>query len=126
MGEPGGIGPEVIVKAMFCAEIRNYCSPVVIGDLEVMKEAVKLTGLPLRVRSILKVSESIPAAGDIELIHVASYPSFKKGCPSKKAGRAVVKYIRKAVGLALKKDISAIVTAPISKGSLRLAGYKWP
>ena len=38
MGEPGGIGPEVIVKALFCAEVRDYCRPVVIGDAGVLNE----------------------------------------------------------------------------------------
>ena len=51
---------------------------------------------------------------------------FKKNVPSRGAGRAVVKYITKAVELALNKDVAGMVTAPISKESLSLAGYSWP
>ena len=126
MGEPGGIGPEIIVKSLYCAEIKNYCNPIVIGNAEVMREAVKLTGLPLKVKSISNLSDSKPTVGRIEVIDIRSPQPFKKGVPSKKSGIAEVKYIKKAVELALKKDVKAIVTAPISKQSLKLAGYKWP
>lgn len=126
MGEPGGIGPEVIVKALSSAKIRGCCAPVVIGNAEVMKEAVKLTGLPLKVRSISNLSESKPAIGIIEVLDVKSPSSFKKNTPSKNAGKAVVSYIEKAVELALRNEVSAIVTAPISKESLKMAGCKWP
>ncbi|RJQ23184.1 MAG: 4-hydroxythreonine-4-phosphate dehydrogenase PdxA [Nitrospiraceae bacterium] len=126
MGEPGGVGPEVVVKALSRAEIRRLCSPIIIGDAEVIKEAVRLTGLSLGVRSIADPSKSKPAAGEIEVIDIKSRSAFKKCAPSKNAGRAVVSYIRKAVELALSREVSAIVTAPISKESLRLAGHKWP
>ena len=126
MGEPGGIGPEVIVKALHCAGTSNYCAPVVIGDTEVMRDAVSLTGLPLKIKPISSLSQSKPARGSIELLDIKSHSPFSKGVPSKNAGRAVVSYIRNAVSLALENEVSAIVTAPISKESLKMAGYKWP
>ncbi|MEW6714161.1 MAG: 4-hydroxythreonine-4-phosphate dehydrogenase PdxA [Nitrospirota bacterium] len=126
MGEPGGIGPEIIVKALSRAERRDYCSPVVIGSIEVIKNAVKLSGLPLKVKSISGFSESKPIAGIIEVFEVKSPSSFKKNAPSKNAGKAIIRYINKAVELALKKEVAAIVTAPISKESLKMAGCKWP
>jgi 4-hydroxythreonine-4-phosphate dehydrogenase len=126
MGEPGGIGPEVIARTLYCAEIRDYCNPIVIGDAEVIKEAVKLTGLPLKVSSISSLLDSEPKVGAIEIINVKSRLPVKKGFPSKSSGRAVVKYAKKAVELALRNEVSAIVTAPISKESLKMAGYVWP
>ncbi len=132
MGEPEGIGPEIIVKALFCAGIMDYCSPIVIGDAGVMNTAVKLTGLPLKVVSLPDLSDSKPAVGRIEVLDIKSPQevtksmSLKKCMPSRDSGRAVVAYIKKAVELALKKDVKAIVTAPISKESLRMAGYRWP
>ncbi len=126
MGEPGGIGPEVIVKALHCAGTSNYCAPIVIGDTEVMRDAVSLTGLPLKIKPISSLSQSKPAKESIELLDIKSHSSFSKGLPSKNAGRAVVSYIRNAVSLALENEVSAIVTAPISKESLNMAGYKWP
>lgn len=125
MGEPRGIGPEIIVKALFCSEIRNCCNPVVIGDSEVMKKAVELTCLPVKVAAISSLSGSKPAAGRIEVLNVRSHLPAK-GISPEESGRAVVKYLRKAVSLANKKEVQAIVTAPISKEALKMAGYKWP
>ena len=126
MGEPGGIGPEVIVKALFCAEVRDYCRPVVIGDAGVLNEAVRFSGLPIEIRPISAISRSKPAVGIIEALDIKSGAPFKRGIPSKNAGRAFVKYVKKAVELAARNEIDAIVTAPISKESLKLAGYPWP
>jgi len=126
MGEPGGIGPEVIVKALFCAEIRNYCNPIVIGDVRVMKDAVKLTGLPIKISTVSNPLESKTDIGKIEVIDIRSSASFKQGEPSKDAGRAIIKYIKKATEFALKGEVHGIVTAPISKESLKMAGYSWP
>lgn len=126
MGEPRGIGPEIIVKALFCAEIRNYYRPVVIGDAAVIRKAVKLTGLPLKVVTISSVAASKPMIGKIEVLDIKSPLSLERDATSRDCGRAVVKYIKKAVELVLKKDVKAIVTAPISKESLKAAGYSWP
>ncbi|MEW6599893.1 MAG: 4-hydroxythreonine-4-phosphate dehydrogenase PdxA [Nitrospirota bacterium] len=126
MGDPGGVGPEIIVKALYCAEIREYCNPLVIGSADVLYEAVKLTGLPLKIRPIPGLSASQPEIGTIEVLDIRSRSSFKKNVPSKSAGRAFVKYIKRAVDLAMTKEIDAIVTAPISKESLKMAGYPWP
>ncbi|MBI5026358.1 MAG: 4-hydroxythreonine-4-phosphate dehydrogenase PdxA [Nitrospirae bacterium] len=128
MGEPGGIGPEVIVKALYCAEIRQYCDPVVIGDIATIKEAVKITGIPLKVVPVSMTLDLKPRAhlGEIEIIDVKTTLPFKKGIPSAESGRAVVSYIKEAVELAIKGKVHAIVTAPISKESLKMAGYPWP
>lgn len=126
MGDPGGIGPEVIVKALYSGEIRQYCDPLVVGDIGTIKETVSLTGLPLKVISLSRISDSEPEAGKIEVLNIKSSVSFRKCAASAEAGRAVVSYIKKAVELALKKEIKAVVTAPLSKESLRIAGYSWP
>ena len=126
MGEPCGIGPEVIVKALCSSGIRDCCNSVVIGDAEVIKEAVRLTGLEFKVRSIPDIQDSRPGKGVIEVCNVKSRLPVRKGSPSGAAGRAVVKYVKKAVSLALNNEVKAIVTGPISKESLQLAGHKWP
>jgi 4-hydroxythreonine-4-phosphate dehydrogenase len=126
MGEPGGIGPEVIVKALYQAEIRNVCDPVVIGDASVMQEAVRAAGLPVKIRTISDIPEPGTGTGYIDVIDIRSRLQGRKGVPSRSAGTAVIKYIRKAVELALADKADAIVTAPISKESLSMAGSKWP
>jgi 4-hydroxythreonine-4-phosphate dehydrogenase len=126
MGEPGGIGPEVIVKTLYESSLRKYIDPIVVGSAKVMNEAVKLTGLPLKVRRLSRVSDSRPCSNIIEVIDEKSALSLKKGAPSRNAGRSIVKYIKTAVRLAINNDVKAIVTAPISKESIALAGYSWP
>lgn len=125
MGDPRGIGPEVIVKAFYCAEIRDFCSPIVIGDSGVIKKAVELTGLPIKVESIANLSDSKPDVGRIEVLEVRSNRPKKEGI-ARDAQRAVIKYIEKAVDLALKKEVSAVVTAPVSKESFKIAGISSP
>jgi 4-hydroxythreonine-4-phosphate dehydrogenase len=125
MGEPGGIGPEIIVKALSCLKARGCC-PVVVGNGAVMKDAVKLTRLPLRVRTIENVARSQHEQGVINVLHINVPGTAKRGSPSKSAGTAVVKYIRKAVELSLNHEVDAIVTAPVSKESLKMARQPWP
>jgi 4-hydroxythreonine-4-phosphate dehydrogenase len=125
MGDPGGVGPEVIVKTLSSAEVREMCIPLVIGSSRIIQDAVRLAKLPLRVVSVSAVPDSIPPAGTIAVYEIASSHKFRQGMPSKSAGKAAVSYITKAVDLALRKRVWAVVTAPISKESLSMAGYSW-
>jgi 4-hydroxythreonine-4-phosphate dehydrogenase len=112
MGDPNGIGPEVVVKALCCAEIQELCEPVVFGSAEILEEAQKLFGL----------------RADCELIEAGDFgkDSLMPGTADEAAGRASLSYIEKAVDAALKKEIDALVTAPICKESIHMAGSKHP
>jgi 4-hydroxythreonine-4-phosphate dehydrogenase len=126
MGDPGGIGPEVIVKALYHKEVRNCCSPVVVGDARVMKKALELTELPLEVKVVSGLSVSAQPGRIVEVLDIGSRSPFRKGVPSSSSGAVAVICVRKAVELALKNQVKAVVTAPVSKESLNMAGYKWP
>ena len=125
MGEPWGIGPEVIVKALHSGRAGKRIIPVVIGNVNVMWEAARMTGLPIRVRKVSDISGLVPEQGLINVLDIRSELTLIKG-PSKSSGKAVIEYIKTAVDLALEGKVEAIVTAPISKESLKLAGAKWP
>jgi 4-hydroxythreonine-4-phosphate dehydrogenase len=125
MGEPGGVGPEVIVKAMSRLRVRG-CILVVVGNAGIMRDAVKLTELPLQIKTIENIRQVKHERGIINVLNIPSRLSAKKRLSSKSAGTAVVKYIRKAVELALNHEVDAIVTAPVSKESLKMAGHPWP
>jgi len=126
MGDPGGVGPEVIVNALNRRDIQSSCAPVVIGNSGIMREAVKLSKLPLKVRELSSISKAKPRAGVIEVLEVKSRLAANKCKPCISAGNAVVKYIKESVKLALNNEVSAIVTAPISKESVKMAGHSWP
>ena len=123
MGDPGGIGPEVAIKAINHKDILNVCRPVIIGDFEVIKEAARLAGSSL----ILKKVDTLHEASDeIPVIEPYVVREFEHNKPGAKAGLAVYAYIQKAVSLAIQGEVKAITTAPISKESLKMAGLHWP
>ncbi len=126
MGDPGGVGPEIIINALSSEEIGGIRPPVVIGDRIVMEEALRLLDLPLRMRIISSPAESNPSGGVIEMIDLAALTRFEKGRPTAEGGKASAAYIRRAVELASAGKIDGIVTAPISKEALKMAGIKWP
>ncbi len=126
MGDPGGIGPEVVLKALSSPEIRKLCVPIVIGDASVVEEALALLKVPLKLRIIKSSKEAGTARHSIDLIHQATKKKFRKKRPTAEGGGACADYIIKAIGLALNKRVDGIVTAPISKEGLKMAGFRWP
>jgi 4-hydroxythreonine-4-phosphate dehydrogenase len=112
MGDPNGIGAEVIVKALLCSEIQSLCVPLVFGDAQILEEAKKLTC----------ISNEVKVISITKLDREGSRP----GRPDRKAGEASLLYIKEAVQFALDGKVDAIVTAPISKESIHLAGAKYP
>ncbi|MCL0061685.1 4-hydroxythreonine-4-phosphate dehydrogenase PdxA [Thermodesulfovibrionales bacterium] len=115
IGDPAGIGPEITLKSLTSREILGVCSPAVVGDKAVIEEAIERLKIPVNHKSF-------------ELIDVSEVKmrGFKKCIPTPAGGKACVSYIKKAVELALNKTVDAIVTAPISKESLKMAGFSWP
>lgn len=126
MGDPGGIGPEIIVKALYRSEIRDFCIPVVVGDRIVMEEAIELLKLPIKLKIFDSSDKAVSELGSIELIDTGALKQFQAGKPTAEGGAAGVSYIKQAVEFALSKKVDAVVTAPISKEALKMAGFNWP
>ncbi len=112
MGDPNGISPEIVVKAVNAAEVSDVCSPVIYGSRQVLESAAALTGMKLNCR-IFDPFEF--GTGDLRPCRV-----------DRKAGEASLAYIREVVKAAVSGGVDAIVTAPISKESTHLAGSKFP
>lgn len=123
-GDPAGIGPEAVVRAI--PSINQNCLPLVIGDLCVIKEAVSLFKAPLKIKTIDNTGDAFSSPDTLWLLDLKRLKAFKKGGPDAENGAACAEYIKKAVELAMAKEVDAIVTAPISKEALKLAGLKWP
>ncbi len=126
LGDLAGIGPEIIIKAVSSPEILSICSPVVIGDRMAVEETLCLFDLSWKIKVITSPEESQPEKETIELIDLKLLKKFVTGKPDAENGKACAGYIRKAVELAVNKEVDAIVTAPISKEALNMAGIKWP
>ncbi|MGI9534869.1 MAG: 4-hydroxythreonine-4-phosphate dehydrogenase PdxA, partial [Thermodesulfobacteriota bacterium] len=112
MGDPNGIGPEIVLKSVNDLQVENICVPVVYGSKKVLRKAELETGLTL----------------ECEIVDDGNFADLQvePGVNNKEAGKASLLYIEQAVKDALDKKIDAIVTAPISKESIHLAGSEFP
>ncbi len=134
MGDPLGIGPEVVVKALADARIRQSANFVIYGDNECLLAAAELAGVhPTWFRVPSKsVGEELPMFGDMTVIDyaiAAELPS-KRG-PSREGGLASKMFVEDAITDAMRprehrRHLDAIVTAPIAKESWHRAAYRWP
>jgi 4-hydroxythreonine-4-phosphate dehydrogenase len=129
MGDPCGVGAEVIVKALCSPEISLCCNTVVIGDRAAMERAIAVCGLPLQLQVVTRAEQArrVPA-GRIALLETSSLYSgdMKYGEPTGASGKAAYGYICEAARLCLDGTFAAMVTAPISKEALNRAGYSYP
>ena len=112
MGDPNGIGPEIIAKAVQSNEVLNICKPVIYASSSVLRKAEKDFGLTIDCKI-----EDKDNFKDLEVIPAEI---------NKQAGESSIYYIKEAVKDALNKKIDAVVTAPISKESTHLAGSVYP
>jgi len=128
MGDPAGVGPEVTALALARSEVRALARSVVIGDASVMAEAARIVGADLTVRAIGSLDEADPATDALWVLDLGNRPvaSLERGQVDPLNGKAAFEYVERAVTLALTNEIDAIVTAPLNKESLNLAGYPYP
>ncbi len=126
MGDPAGIGPEVILKTLLQGDIYQVCKPIVLGDINVLRMVSKKLG-PLSFRTIKTPSEVTGSPGLVDVISVSNLKrdSFVPGRPTVPGGKAMVDYIIKAVDFNKDGQVSAMVTCPISKELMHKAGYRF-
>jgi 4-hydroxythreonine-4-phosphate dehydrogenase len=125
MGDPCGIGPEIIAKLY--ADAAHLPPTLVLGDEGLLKRAVRLLSLPLSVEIIESPEDFQFSANTIPVISLSGLPQdLPFGQLDARAGKAAFDYIRAGIDLALQKRIRAMVTAPINKEALRLAGFHYP
>jgi 4-hydroxythreonine-4-phosphate dehydrogenase len=125
MGDPAGIGPEIIAKVFETGEVFSYCRPVIVGNAGVIKKIIEDLRLSVYVRTIGTIAEVDPASGKADVLHLANVDLAKHlwGRPNAASGNAVVEYIKLATELALQRKVDAMVTAPINKEMMNAAGF---
>jgi 4-hydroxythreonine-4-phosphate dehydrogenase len=124
MGDPAGVGPEVMAKALAVEQVWACCRPLVVGDAGVLKRAIALTAAPLSPHPIINVTKARfdPAAPDVLDLHNVDLVALQPGQVSAAAGRAAVDYVERAVELAKAGLVDGIATGPINKAALQAAG----
>jgi 4-phospho-D-threonate 3-dehydrogenase / 4-phospho-D-erythronate 3-dehydrogenase len=128
MGDPAGIGPEVIAKALAKREVYRLCQPIVIGSGGVLEKTIRSLGLPLRVVPISGHETIARSPRAVLVLDPLDRPlgRFKMGRVSAETGAAAAAFVMKAIHLAETGCVDAIVTAPINKEAVNLAGYRYP
>ena len=125
IGDPAGIGPEVVVKALGDNSIYEVSRPLVVGESTTLIAALKLINLPYTLHSVENTSDILGKPGVIDIIdlHNLDWSTVKVGQVSAECGRASMEYIDVALRIALNGDAIGLVTAPINKEATMLAGY---
>lgn len=129
MGDPAGVGPEIILKALSHADVFEKCHPVVIGDERILTRASAWLDLPpLQCHRIDTIDEATWGTGAIHLLdlHNADPEQCPPGKVSASAGRAAAEYVFRACDLVMEGTLDAIVTAPLNKEAMNLAGFHYP
>ncbi len=126
MGDPCGIGPEVVVKALADPVVYATCRPLVVGNIYAMERAAELTGSSLKIRSSEDPSSAgqDPTAVDVLDIGNLNSEDITVGKINPVCGQAAMEWVTKAGQLAMAGTMEALATAPLNKEAASLAGYK--
>jgi 4-hydroxythreonine-4-phosphate dehydrogenase len=129
MGDPCGIGPEIIIKALQSPAVTTICVPFVIGDRLAMERALASSGSPFTIHEIRHTEDARNApVGTVSLRELSSLTEadMQYGRPTQASGDAAFRFICAAARLCLDGSAAAMVTAPISKEALNRAGHDYP
>jgi len=125
MGDPSGIGPEIIAKLF--NERGLGTAAVVIGDREILERATRIVGGRVLIRIVNHPREAVLKPGVMDVICETELPAdLEFGTVSATAGAAAYRYVERAIGYALDGSLRAIVTAPLNKEALQAAGISYP
>lgn len=125
MGDASGAGPEIVVKALTQPHIRALCRPIVIGDAATFRQAARIVGSDVPIRSIERVADATFDKAIIEVLdlHNIDLNRLVYAKVQVMTGQAAYECVAKAVELALSGEIAAIVTSALHKEALNLAGH---
>ena len=127
MGDPAGIGPEIVAKTFAEENLHDKNKALVVGDVGMLKKAIRLLELPLRVSEISHPGEALFERGSVDVLQVGELPeNLPFGELDARAGAAAFGYVRRATELALESSVGAVATAPLNKEAMHLGGYKYP
>lgn len=126
LGDPAGIGPEIVAKALSNAEVYAACRPVIVGDSSILRMGADVAKVSIEIDTTL--SRITTPYGISEMIDLGNVDPGKliMGKSQAMGGKASVEYVIKAAKLALNGKVEGIVTAPLSKEAMHMAGFNYP
>ena len=128
MGDPAGIGPEIIVKSLLNQHIYDICCPVVIGDPTIMEKAVReIVKSDQTVNILTRAATAKGTLGTIDVLPLEDLDlsDFSYGQLSATCGDAAFRSVQTAINLALANEIDGTVTAPLNKEAMNMAGHHY-
>lgn len=127
IGDPAGIGPEIVIKAAANTDVANMAAVVVVGDRQVVENAIGITGVDAKVKVIEEPKQGQYEPGIINLIDLKNIDmsKFAFGVVSAMCGKAAYEYIEKCIMLANNGDVDVVATSCINKEALRAAGVPY-
>jgi 4-hydroxythreonine-4-phosphate dehydrogenase len=127
MGDPAGIGPEIIAKTFADPGFHARNRALVVGDAGMLERAAQLLGLPLRINDIPEPEDAAFEPGTADVLQVGELPlDLPFGELDARAGDAAFRYLERATRLASAGRVAAIATAPLNKEAMHLAGHGYP
>jgi 4-hydroxythreonine-4-phosphate dehydrogenase len=127
MGDPTGIGPELIIKALSKKEVYGSCRPFVIGDPNVMREAVKIVRANSQIKTIHDLSEAAFSSSHPDVLRPegVKVEDLKMGKIDPAMGKVAALCLEKAFKMAMEKKVDGVISAPLNKEAFHLAGYNY-
>src|SRR6266496_2744223 len=127
LGDPAGVGPEIILKALGEADLYEVARPLVIGDRMALERAAMALGASLNLNLVTSPAAGTYRLGTVDLYDVASpdLGGLEWGRVQPEAGRAAFRYVETATRLALAGEVEAMATAPLNKEAMQLGGVPY-
>ena len=123
IGDPAGVGPEIVAKACALDKVTDAADVIVIGDYKVMERAIRIVGTELTINVVEKPEEGNYRRGILNLIDLNNIDQseFSFGTVQAMCGKAAFAYIKKSIEVAMNDEADAVATTPINKESLHAA-----
>lgn len=123
MGDAAGIGPEITVRALADKMIQDIARCVVVGDKDVLEDAIRVSGVDLKIKCIEEPANGDYTPGVLNLIDLDNIDmnTLKIGEIQAMTGQAAYEYIKKATELCLERKADVLTTTAINKESLKMA-----
>lgn len=127
IGDPAGVGPEIVAKSVASEEVFEAADCVIVGDKAIIENAIKIVGVDLTVHVISEAEEGDYRKGILNLIDLGNVDmaKFEFGKVNGMCGKAAYEYIAKCIELANEGKVDAVATTPINKESLRAGGINY-
>lgn len=126
-GDPAGIGPEIALKAALDGEVRGICRPLLVGDRGVLQAHAAACGLKPDLCSVVRAADASWANGTVNLIERRQFGpgELHIGAIAAPHGEAALDSVKAAIDAALAGEVDAVVAAPQTESSIKLAGIEF-